>query len=166
MRKNETTRHHGVVVSAFVTLIGLYCGGMTAVTRSRRAFASFSKLAAPSARSFHLPSPPAHLISRASVMPHRVLYPSPISAPRVFIPAFQPPRVSDVPKLNTADDSRAPSSEVASEEEREGERRGGEAGYPYCRSCESTICLPFSLFFCLFFSLFFYALVLFYFIFA
>lgn len=84
-------------------LIGLYCGGMTAVTRSRRAFAS-SSISSPLLllRSFILSSrllsrPELHRapsLSTLHLLPLLRLYSGTLVSPAI-------------PKLNTADDSRA-----------------------------------------------------------
>lgn len=85
-------------------LIGLYCGGMTAVTRSRRAFAS-SSISSPLLllRSFIFSS---RLLSRPE------LYQAP-SLSTLHLLSLYPVFIPDtlvslaIPKLNTADDSRA-----------------------------------------------------------
>lgn len=97
MQKNETVR----LVGWFQPwLIGLYCGGMTAVTRSRRAFASSS-----------LSSPLLLLSAAGSSFP--LLIHSDVHLPLstlYLLRLYSELRVSAgcaIPKLNTADDSRA-----------------------------------------------------------
>lgn len=79
-------------------LIGLYCGGMTAVTRSRRAFASSSKFATPSPLILLPSSPPFPRAVSNSFFIH------PLSTPSLFRARWLP---AGILKLNTADDSRA-----------------------------------------------------------
>lgn len=104
MQKNETVR----LVGWFQPwLIGLYCGGMTAVTRSRRAFAS-SSLSSPllllstAGSSFPLLSLSSSLLIHSDVhLPLSMLY-----LLRLYS-EFRVPAGCAIPKLNTADDSRA-----------------------------------------------------------
>lgn len=84
-------------------LIGLYCGGMTAVTRSRRAFAS-SSISSPLLllRSFIFSS---RLLSRPELyQPPSLSTLHLLSLSRFYSGTLVSPAI---PKLNTADDSRA-----------------------------------------------------------
>jgi len=76
-------------------LIGLYCGGMTSVTWSRRAFASSSKFTARS-----LPPPSPFLFP-----PHGFFLYLPLYLLRLYS-EHRVPAGFAIPKLNTVDDSR------------------------------------------------------------
>lgn len=95
MQKNETGEAP-LRVGLSRGLIGLYCGGMTAVTRSRRAFASFSK--------FATPSPFILLLLHRAISSSFFIHP--LSTPSLFRPRWLPAGTA-ILKLNTADDSRA-----------------------------------------------------------
>lgn len=110
MQKNETVR----LVGWFQPwLIGLYCGGMTAVTRSRRAFASSSLsssllLLSTAGSSFPLLtlSPPLSLSSSLLIHSDVHLPLSTFYLLRLYS-ELRVPAGCAIPKLNTADDSRA-----------------------------------------------------------
>lgn len=105
MQKNETVR----LVGWFQPwLIGLYCGGMTAVTRSRRAFASSSLSSSLLLSTVGSSFPLLSLSLSSSLLIHSDVH-LPLSTLYLLrlYSELRVPAGCAIPKLNTADDSRA-----------------------------------------------------------